>query len=66
MSLNYRNIAARELQEFITENPTMSIGEILYSVIRENNLGVEFKDIKTLSDEQIYSAIEKAKQFEKE
>lgn len=66
MSFNYKNIAVRTIQEFIKENEGMSLGEILYSILRENNTGVPFKDIKNLSDEQIYSAIEKAKQFEKE
>lgn len=64
--MNYKNIAVRTLQEFIDTNPNMSLGEVLYSILRENNLGVEFKELKNSSDEHIYSAIEKAKQFEKE
>ncbi len=66
MSLNYKNIAVRTLQDFLTENPTMTLGEVFYSIFREGNIETDTKGIKNMSDEDIYSAIEKAKQFEKE
>lgn len=65
--MNYKNIATRTLLEFLEKNPKMSFGEVLYSVLRENNSGVKsITDIKNLSDERCYSIIEKAKQFEEE
>lgn len=66
MSLNYKNIALRTIQEFVNENPNMTLAEIIYSFTRKGITGLEFKDIKNMTDEQLYSAIEKAKQFEKE
>ena len=64
---NYKNIAIRTLQEFVEKNPKMTLGEILYSVLRNNNSGIsEIKDIKNINDEKFYSIIEKAKQFEED
>ena len=65
--MNYKNIAIRTLQEFIDENPKMTLGEIFYSILRQGNSGIsEVKDLKNIEDEKIYSLIEKAKQFEEE
>lgn len=65
--MNYKNIAIRTLQEFVESNTKMSLGEILYSILREKNSGVsDIKSLKELKDEDLYSIIEKAKQFEEE
>lgn len=65
--MNYKNIAIRTLQEFAEQNPKMSLGEILYSVLRKGNSGIdEIKELREIQDEKIYSMIEKAKQFEEE
>ena len=62
--MNFKNIAIRELQEFIEKRPDMSLGEIFYSIVRENNSGVKLSELKDLTDEKVYSIIEKARQFE--
>lgn len=65
--MNFKKIAIRTISEFTDEIPEMSLGEILYSIVREQNSGIkELKDLRNISDEGIYTIIEKAKKFEKE
>jgi len=65
--MNYKKIAVRTISEFIDESPEMSMGEVLYSILRRSNSGIQdIKDLRSISDEKIYSIIEKAKKFEKE
>lgn len=67
MTINYKNIALRTLNEFVEKNPNMTLGEILYSVLRENNSGLsDIKAVQKAKDEDLYSIIEKAKQYEEE
>lgn len=63
--MNFKNNAIRELQDFAKEFPEYSLGELLYSAIRLTN-AKKISDILLLSDEDIFSAIEKTKQEEKE
>lgn len=65
--LNHRNIALRELKDMADKFPSYTLGEILYSVIREGVSGIkEVKDLKNLSDEEVYTMIEKANETETE
>lgn len=65
--MNFKKIAVRTVSEFVDESPEMSLGDILYSIVRTPNSGIkELKDLRDMSDEQIYSIIEKAKKFERE
>lgn len=65
--MNFKKIAIRTISEFADESPEMSLGDILYSIIRTPNSGIkDLKDLRDMSDEKIYSIVEKAKKFEKE
>ena len=63
--MNFKNNALRELPILAKELPEYTLGEILYSVIRLTGVK-KSSDLLTLSDEEIFSAIEKAKIQEKE
>jgi hypothetical protein len=63
--MNFKNNALRELTNFAKEFPEYSLGQILYSAIRLTE-AKKISDLLTLSDEEIFSAIEKAKIQEKE
>lgn len=63
--MNYKNNAIRELQDFAKEFPSYTFGELLYSTLRLTNV-TKISDLLTLSDEDLFSAIEKTKQEEKE
>ena len=63
--MNFKNNAIRELQDFSKEFPDYTLGELLYSTLRLTGV-TKISDLLTLSDEDIFSAIEKTKQEEKE
>jgi hypothetical protein len=63
--MNFKNNALRELQNLSKDFPEYSLGEVLYSAIRITG-AKKISDLLTLSDEEIFSAIEKAKTQEKE
>ncbi len=63
--MNYKNNAIRELQEFSKEFPSYTLGELLYSALRLTNSN-KISDLLLISDEDLFSAIEKTKQEEKE
>lgn len=63
--MNFKNNALRELPILAKELPEYSFGELLYSVIRLTG-AKKVSDLLSLSDEEIFSAIEKAKIQEKE
>lgn len=63
--MNFKNNALRELQNLSKDFPGYSFGEILYSALRLTG-AKSISDLLTLSDETIFSAIEKAKLQEKE
>lgn len=63
--MNFKNNAIRELQDFSKEFPNYTLGELLYSTLRLTNVK-KLSDLLQLSDEDIFSAVEKTKQEEKE
>jgi hypothetical protein len=63
--MNFKNNALRELPILSNELPKYTLGELLYSVIRLTG-AKKVSDLLELSDEEIFSAIEKAKLQEKE
>lgn len=63
--MNFKNNAIRELQEFSKDFPEYTLGELLYSAIRLTS-AKKISDIMLLTDEDIFSAIEKTRQEEKE
>ena len=63
--MNFKNNALRELQNLSKDFPEYSLGEILYSALRLTG-AKKISDLITLSDEEIFSTIEKAKTQEKE
>lgn len=63
--MNFKNNAIRELQEFSKEFPEYTLGELIYSAIRLTS-AKKISDIMLLTDEDIFSAIEKTRQEEKE
>ena len=63
--MNFKNNALRELPNFSKEFPDYSLGEIIYSVVRLTG-AKKISDLLLISDEDIFSAIEKAKLQEKE
>lgn len=63
--MNYKNNAIRELQDFSKDFPSYTLGELLYSALRLTNI-TKISDLLLVSDEDLFSAIEKTKQEEKE
>lgn len=63
--MNFKNNALRELQNLSKDFPEYSLGEVLYSTLRLTG-AKKISDLITLSDEEIFSTIEKAKKQEKE
>ncbi len=62
--MNYKNNAKREFQEMLNQFPEMSLQEVLYTIARE--LKIENKsDFLKRTDEEVYTAINKAIKFEK-
>jgi len=67
---SYRAIAVKELTSYIEERKDMSLGEIMYSFMRkgilsQNTQEGKLKFLRDSTDEQIYTAIEKAKKDER-
>lgn len=63
--MNFKNNALRELQNLSKDFPEYSLGEVLYSAFRLTG-AKKISELLMLSDEEIFSAIEKAKTQEKE
>jgi len=65
--MNYRNIALRGLKEYADEFPEYALGQILYSVVRKEVTDCNsIKSLRDLTDEQVYSIIDKARETERE
>lgn len=67
--MDYRHTSIDTLTEFAEEFPQMTLGDILYSFLREGILGKKIEsitDIRSLGDREIYIAIDKAKKYETE
>jgi len=59
--MNYKAIALNTLKEYIEKNPEYSLGQILYSFLRKPISGIEkFNELNTISDEDMYTIIERA------
>jgi hypothetical protein len=63
--MNFKNNALRELSILSKEFPDYTLGELFYSVIRLTG-AKKTSDLLGLTDEEIFSAIEKTKIQEKE
>jgi hypothetical protein len=64
---NYGTLIISSLKDFQKTFPDMTFGEIMYSFLRQNELtGKTLKDIRTLSDEDIYQSIEKSIKYEQD
>lgn len=62
--INYKGNFVKELYTFFKENPELTIGESLYSVLRKSNLRGEH--FVYSSDETIYNSLELLNSKEKE
>lgn len=65
MKPNYKSLAAHGLKELIDMTPDMSFGEVLYSVLRKQNLSSRPSLENTywltqISDEDFFHATERA------
>lgn len=63
--MNYKNNAHRELKNMIETLPDYTLGEVLYSVLRITKAKT-VADVKTLTDEEVFTAIEKSLELELE
>lgn len=63
--MNYKKNALRELDKLTQEFPDYTLGEVLYSVLRLTKI-TDISGLKKLSDEDIFSAAEKATDEEKD
>jgi hypothetical protein len=60
--MNYKAIALNTLIEYSEENSEYSVGQLLYSFLREPISGiVKFNELNSITDEDLYTIIEKAK-----
>ncbi|MCB1711374.1 MAG: hypothetical protein KDH96_02480 [Candidatus Riesia sp.] len=62
--MDYRHTAIDTLTEFAEEHPNMTLGEILYSSLRQKYTGIEINNVSCLmsiDDKTFYESIEKAK-----
>lgn len=67
--IDHRHAAIDTLTEFAEQFPNMTLGEIMYSWLRENNLGFKIEkpsDFIGIPDKQLYGAVEKAMKDERE
>lgn len=67
--MNYKNITLRELKEFGDEHPDYSVADLLYSVLQPvaiHNEKSSLQWIRNISDEQMFTFVERAKELEKE
>ena len=67
--MNYKNISLRELIEFGNENPQYTVGDLLFSVwqpVALANGKSSLAWLRDVSDEQMFTFIDKAKELEKE
>jgi len=55
--INYKGSIFSQIERAITENPTMTVGEILYSVVRKQN--TKGKHFFYMTDQEMYEALER-------
>lgn len=63
--MNIKNLTFRELDELSKVLENYSIGEVLYSALRLTKANT-INDLMKIKDEVFYTAINKAKEIEKE
>lgn len=63
MAIDYKGNFMNQLYKFIEKNPEMNIGEILFSILREQRLGQHYF---YASDKAIYNSIEKLNKADEE
>lgn len=62
--MNFKAIGLNTFVEYV-ENTEYTLGEVLYSILRNPISGIEkISDLKSMSDEDIYTIIEKARNAE--
>lgn len=61
MTLNYKASIVHEMYNLIEEYPDWTMGQILHSFTRKSVLG---KSLFETTDEELYTAIEKIKEYE--
>lgn len=65
--MNYKNIALRELKDLSDKLPDYTLSQVLYSVLKVGgSSNMPLKDILNLTDQQIYTMVEKAREIEVE
>lgn len=63
--MNYKKIGLRDISNLADEFPTYSLGELLYSAIR-NTGATKVSDLLSMTDEDIANAIRNTIQVENE
>lgn len=58
--MNYKNLAYRGIQNLLNNNSNYSLGEVLYCILRLKSFDIKVKDIKDISDEELYELVETA------
>jgi hypothetical protein len=67
--MNYKNITLRELIEFGNENPNYTVGDLLFSILQPvavHNKKGSLQWLRDISDEQMFTFVDKARELEKE
>lgn len=65
--MNYKAIALNTLTEFAEKKPDYTLGQVLYSFLRKPISGIDsLSDLNKISDEDLYTIIEKAHSNETE
>ena len=66
--MNYRNIASSELNDFLKEFPELTVGQVILAVLsqKEDSEQSLREWLFNVSDEDLYTAIEKAKANERD
>lgn len=63
--MNYKNSAVSEIENLIELFPAYTLGQILLSVIKRKPEGISISEwLYTISDEDLFTEIEKTKQIE--
>lgn len=58
--MNYKNLAYRGIQNLLNNHSNYTLGEVLYCILRLKSFDVKVKDIKDISDEELYRLVETA------
>lgn len=63
--MNHRNNTIREIQDLMNIHPSYSLGEVLYTISRELKIKKP-SELLEKTDEEIYTAVNKAKETERD